>query len=176
VNIINIYDYHSEPETLFGYSERFKIPKFAFYETRRRWGKKKYKENQQDLIKYFINDPMYAYLFTKGMIQKPYPPAEPGILKSSHYSTQYAIEILHGRFPEAEELIASDPKTAYLYATRVIEGRWPQGEPAMMKDPNTAYDYAYVILGQRWPEAEPYIKQDENAWGAYKQAVIKDKA
>ncbi|MBT6472153.1 MAG: hypothetical protein HOK52_12970, partial [Candidatus Marinimicrobia bacterium] len=33
--MMNLYEYHTNPETLYGYKDRFKIPGFAYEEAKR---------------------------------------------------------------------------------------------------------------------------------------------
>ena len=149
---MDLYSKHTNPETLYGYKDRFEIPGFAYEEARLtgEW---------TEAEPYIMKDPKYAYLYAMDAIQDEWPEAEPYIMKSPEYAYMYARDIRKkGRWPEAEPYIMKDPYSAYWYARYVIEGRFPEAEPYIMKDPEYAYMYARDIRKKgRWSEAEPAI-------------------
>ena len=156
---MNLYEYHTNPETLYGYKDRFKIPLFAYKEAKRTG-------NWLEAEPYIMKDPEYAYFYAMDAIQDEWPEAEPYIMKDPEYAYFYARDIRKkGRWPEAEPYIMKDPKYAYLYANEVIKDEWTEAEPYIMKDPYSAYWYARYVIEGRFPEAEPYImKSPEYAY------------
>jgi len=85
------------------------------------------------------------YMVTVGRI----PEFEPIILKDLHLATDYATDVIKGRWPELEAKIlqSKDPLTTYLYAINVVKGPWPEGEPAIMKVSKYASGYKAMVDG-----------------------------
>ena len=120
-----------------------------------------------------LNSPRLAWLYTKNIIDKRWPEAEPIIMKDPDAAYEYAYYIIKGRWKEAEPIIATNAVAAYKYANYVIRKRWPEAEQIIMKDPWSAYQYAYNILQTRWPEAEPYIMKDPESASNYAAKLMK---
>jgi hypothetical protein len=131
---MNIYRFHSNPEFLDGYKERWtKIPQFA----------------------------QIAFQNSIKSGGKRFPEEEIAIAKNTHYAYEYAKYIIRNRFPEGEAAIAKNAKYAYLYAEDVIKGRFPEGETAIAKDTHYAYFYSVNIIKQRFPEGEAAIANSQ---------------
>ncbi len=89
----------------------------------------------KEKIEAIKTDPVKALEYCRTKLRKPWPAAEPYIMKS--------------------------PKVASAYALNILKHRWPEAEPYIMKDPEAAVPYANILFTQRkWPEAEPYIIKD----------------
>ena len=138
---MNLYQLHSNPESLYGYSEApYRIPSIAY-----ELAAKKYRRTGQrdpKLESVIAQDPYRAYL--------------------------YAHHFIRGRWPEGERVIAQDPGWACEYALNIIGRRWPRAEPAIAQDPWWAYYYARNVINDRWPEAESVIAQDPGSWKSYR--------
>ena len=87
--MIDLYSNHTNPETLHGYKDRFKIPGFA-YEEAKRTG------NWTEAEPYIMKDPEYAYWYARGVIGDRWSEAEPYIMKdpSSAYNYKEFIRAL----------------------------------------------------------------------------------
>ena len=91
---------------------------------------------------YIMQNPIYAYQYTKNILKLRWPNAETYITQDR----QHGLNILDSRWPEAEPYIILDPEYAYLYARDILKSRWPEAEPYIMEDPQYAYLYARDIL------------------------------
>ena len=111
--------------------------------------------------------PENLFVHARDVIEDRWPEAEPIIMESSFYASQYAWLVINGRWPKAEPIIMQDPYSAWSYAVNVIKGRWPEAEPIIMEDPWTANYYACEVIKDRWPEAEPIIMKKQDAWRGY---------
>ena len=159
IQTMNLYDLHSNPEELHGYSTReYKIPELAFNLAVNRPGLR------PKLEPYIMKDPKWAYWYAKSILKSPWPEAEPVIIKDPTVAADYAIFILRRPWPEAEPYIMKNAFHAWLYASQMLKRRWPEAEPYIMKDADSAYLYTKDILRRRWPEAEPVILKDR-VWG-----------
>jgi hypothetical protein len=130
---MDLYKYHSNPETLPGYEKRHLIVPELAYETLKS-GQPLTPEDKQL--------------------------AERAIAKDPERACYYATNVIEGRFPEGEAAIAKDPEWAYNYAENVIKRRWPEGEAAISKNPMWAYWYARYVIEGRWPKGEAAIATD----------------
>lgn len=93
------------------------------------------------------------------------PEAEAEIAKNASLATQYAIDVIKGRWPEAEEAIAKDPRFSVQYARDVIKGRWPEAEKWMgVRDIHSAIEYAAKVLKKRWPTLEEALLQQTDQY------------
>ncbi len=137
--MLNIYEYHNNPQSLLGYKDRIKlIPDLALEHALKR----KYNRS---------------------------PELEPAILKDLQAIIDYSTYIIKGRWKEAEPIIIKDPFSAWLYSNNIIKGRWPEAENTIKKHPQAAWLYSQVILKHRWLEAENTIKKQLFCWHNYKQ-------
>ena len=82
---MNLYSKHTNPESLYGYADRFKIPGLA-YEEAERTG------NWKEAEPYIMKDPYYAYEYAMHVRNKGrWPEAEPYIMKSPKWAYWYAM-------------------------------------------------------------------------------------
>ena len=102
---MNLYDLHTNPEELHGFDNvMINAPKIAF-----------------DLA-----------------VKRPdlRPRLEPTIMKNGNSAYWYSYIVLKRRpWPEAEPYIMKDPGGACHYAKYILKRRWPEAEPYIMKDP-----------------------------------------
>ena len=167
--MIDLYSNHTNPETLHGYKDRFKIPGFA-YEEAKRTG------NWTEAEPYIMKDPTYAYLYARDIRKKGrWPEAEPYIMKDPYSAYWYARYVIEGRWKEAEPYIMKDPEYAYMYARDIRKkGRWSEAEPAIATS-HVVIRYANDVINddvthgfkKRWKEAEPYILRDAQKSALY---------
>ena len=125
---MNIYKFHTNPESLDFYEERLtKVPKLAF-EHAKSLGRR-FLEGEEAIAK----DTVYAYEYARYIIKGRFPEGELLIAKNTAYAYSYAVNIIKKRFPGGEAAIAKDGGYAYGYARFIIKGRFPKGEPAIAK-------------------------------------------
>jgi hypothetical protein len=125
---MNIYQYHTDPESLDYYEERLtRVPKLA-YDHAKSLGKR-FPEGEAAIAK----DTHYAYMYAYSIINGRWPEAEAAIAKDASYAYMYANDVIKGRFPAGEAAIAKNAKYACWYAEDVIEGRFPEGEAAIAR-------------------------------------------
>jgi hypothetical protein len=125
---MNIYKFHTNPESLDHYEERLtKVPNLAY-------------EHAESLLKRFpegeaaiAKDAWYAYWYARYIIKGRFPEGEAAMAKDAGWAYEYASGVIDGSFPEGEAAIAKNAKFAYEYAAYVISGRFPEGEPAIAK-------------------------------------------
>ena len=105
---MNLYSKHTNPESLYGYKDRFKIPSFAWEEAERtgEW---------TEAEPYIMKDPSSAFLYANEVIKDEWTEAEPYIMKDPYSAYLYAKWVINGRWPEAEPYIMKDPKYAVGY-------------------------------------------------------------
>ncbi len=159
--IDNLYDLHTDPKSLFGYSTRsYRIPELA-------WERAIREPELKNLLEPTIAKSAYAtyeYAMTTG---KRFIPGEPSLLHNSHfalkyfkrffrpnrwpelektittpiYAAQYAM-VLGKPTPEREKLIATSGTASLTYARYVLGGRFPAGEKdGLLKSPAAAAEY-----------------------------------
>jgi hypothetical protein len=126
---MNIYKYHSDPESLDHYEERLtRVPKLAFEHAKSL--RRRFPEGEAAIAK----DAKYAYYYANEVIKGRFPEGETAIAKDPYFAYVYAKDFIKGRFPEGEAAIAKSAGHAYFYAEHVIKGRWPEGEAAIAKN------------------------------------------
>ena len=109
---------------------------------------------------------------THPILSKLFKREESQIMKNLRAATDYATNVIHGRWPEAEPYIMKDAGwPSVYYAKNFIKGRWPEAEPYIMKDSRAALSYAKYVIKGRWPEAEPVIMKDAWAAAEYKSFI-----
>ena len=107
--MMNLYEYHTNPETLYGYKDRFKIPLFAWEEAERTG-------NWTEAEPYIMKDPYYAYMYARDIRKKGrWKEAEPYIMKDPSSAFLYARWVIGDRWTEAEPYIMKNPFSAYNY-------------------------------------------------------------
>ena len=105
---MNLYNKHTNPETLYGYKDRFKIPSFAWEEAERtgEW---------TEAEPYIMKDPSSAFLYVMYVMERRWPEAEPYIMKDPYSAYMYARYVIEGRWKEAEPYIMKNPFSASNY-------------------------------------------------------------
>ena len=99
---MNIYKFHTNPESLDFYKEVLtQVPKLA-YEHAKSLGRR-FPEGEAAIVK----DPFYAYLYAADVIEGRWPEGEVAIAKDGGYAYGYARFIIKKRFPEGEAAIAN---------------------------------------------------------------------
>lgn len=96
-------------------------------------------------------------------------PRDKDIIKNPAVAAEYAIE--RGKpWPRAEPHILKDLSAAIGYGYKVKQGKWPELEDLILreKNPSAAAVYAIHILQRRWPEAERLIQQDPDQYQKYR--------
>lgn len=77
--MINLYKFHSNPDTLLEYNNRIKLI------------------------------PELAYDYARNVIKSRWPEGEPTIMKDPYWAVMYAQHIIKGRWPDAEPYIIKTP-------------------------------------------------------------------
>ena len=79
---MNLYSKHTNPESLYGYKDRFKIPSFAWEEAERtgEW---------TEAEPYIMKDPSSAFLYARWVIGDRWTEAEPYIMKNPFSAYNY---------------------------------------------------------------------------------------
>ncbi len=126
---MNLYDLHSNPKELHGYSTKeYSVPELA-YELALVMP-----ELRPKLEPAIMKHPRYAYLYAKFVLERPWPEAEPYIMKESGIAYWYTKLVLKRPWPEAEPAIMKDPYHATVYAIDILKRRWSEAEPYIKKD------------------------------------------
>ena len=132
--IQTLYDLHSNPDQLHGYSTKeYRVPELAYELARAR------PELRPKLESTIAKDAEHAYwyaVFVKGK----FPEGEPAIAKNPKFARLYAAAIGKGRWRPGEAAIATDARESYEYA-KIIQGRFPAGEAAIAKSPRFSAYY-----------------------------------
>lgn len=140
--MINLYDYHNQPDTLSAYKDRTKlIPELAFeyaFNTDKRWP-----AGEPAIMK----SPQFACEYANCVIGDRWPEAEPYIMKDPHYAYAYACYVIKDRWPEAEPDIIKNPIVAYRYAKYILKHRWEEAEPSIKQNKNAWNEYKYHFFG-----------------------------
>jgi len=123
------------------------------------------------LVDVLMKDIHHTFLYVKNVLKKPLPQAEPMFAKDGYYSLGYA-KVLGKPFPLGEPAIAKYPTTSTEYAYDVLKGRFLLGEPAIATSAMFALEYAKNILQGRFIEAEPKISEYATFALAYAVDVI----
>ncbi len=100
---MNLYDLHSNPQELHGYSTKeYRVPELAYELALVR------PELRPKLEPAIMKHARYAYMYAKYILKRPWPEAEPYIMKDPKWAYWYAAYILKRRWPEAEPYIMKD--------------------------------------------------------------------
>jgi len=105
---MNLYSKHTNPESLYGYKDRFKIPSVAYKEAEQTG-------NWEEAEPYIMKSPKWAYWYAMYVIKGRWPEAEPVIMQDPESAFYYAVWVIGDRWPEAELVIMKDPDYAYEY-------------------------------------------------------------
>jgi hypothetical protein len=110
---MNIYQFHSNPESLDLYEERFtRVPNFALTHAEHLGGR--FPEGEAAIAK----NAQTAFLYARDVIKERFPEGEAAIAKDARYAYTYAMQVIDGRFPAGEEEIAKDEEYAFYYEKR----------------------------------------------------------
>ncbi len=138
-----LYNYHSNPESLYKFENRFKFNKKltqSFVETSK------------------IRIPELEHL----MLQS----------NNIHNMTQYCC-IHNFRWPELEQILINpntnvDDSDLSIYIDNLIPKRWPEAEHIIIQKPYSVFTYTTQVLNTRWLKAEPIIQSVPHLWNLYK--------
>ena len=138
---MNLYNFHSKPESLYQYEKITETNPDIFWE--------KYEKDPEELRKrekYLAKDARCAYYYARDVLKGPFPEGEEAIIRDVDYTLWYAQYVLEGPFPKGEAMFAEKAYFAYHYAADVLEGPFPKGEAAIAKDAYYANHYANEVL------------------------------
>ena len=121
---MDLYKFHSNPETLHGYDKADEIVPKRIYDIAE--SGKKLTEKQEDAI---AKDQYYAYYYAHNVLKKPFLKGEDIIAKDPLFAYYYAQYVLEKHFPKGEDAIAKDPLYAYRYAKNIL--KLPKAEAKM---------------------------------------------
>ena len=150
--MLNIYKYHTHPETLPLYERAMECVPDCFWE--------KYKDNPEELKKRegaIAKSAKYSYLYALYVLRNRFEAGEKAIATDAWYSFMYAREVLKERFEAGEKAIATDAWYSFMYAREVLKGRFEAGEKAIATDAGYSYWYAREVLKSRFEAGEEKI-------------------
>lgn len=150
---LNIYNFHSKPESLELYHKTDKELPGIFF--------KKYKDNPTELKKredIIAKSPYFSYIYARDVLSRSFPKGEKILATDGKFAYFYARYVLGERFPAGEDVIATHhAEWAYRYAKEILEGPFKKGEKAIASDYRFAYFYAKEILNGPFKEGEAEI-------------------
>ena len=126
---LNLYKYHSDPESLDGFDEYMHQNPDVAYDIALNRGHAS--EQLEDAI---ATDAWYSYLYAKDVLKgERVEKIEDAIATDAYYSYLYARDVLSGeRFEKGEDAIATSALYSYWYAQDVLSGeRFEKGEDAI---------------------------------------------
>lgn len=173
---MNLYKFHSIPESLFGYEKAMERVPHVAWDTHKKNPKK-----LRELEHLWTKSARHSYLYAKHILKnKRFPLGEPAIATSARYSCWYARDVLENRFETGEEIIATDADYSYWYALDVLKPlriRFELGEKAIAGDAELSWMYAeYVLLPlgiKGFPLGEKAIATDARYSTLYASEVLK---
>lgn len=165
--IDNIYDLHTDPKSLFGYSTRqYRIPELAWemairepklksmleptiaksalatYEYSMATGKR-FKPGEPAIL----HSPYYALRYVKRFFRPDGWPELENNITTPIYAAQYAM-ILGKPLPSKEKLIATNSVASLTYVRFALHRRFPEGEKdAFLKDQAARAQYLEYLAG-----------------------------
>ena len=113
---MNLYDLHSDPESLDHFEKISDNNPDFFWE--------KYKNKPEELKKrekHIAKSPIHTYQYARDVLKGPFPLGEEAISKGTQFAYSYARDILQGPFPAGEEAIAKNSNFAFQYAGAVLK-------------------------------------------------------
>ena len=153
---LNLYKYHTNPETITGFDQVMNsVPDLAW----------------EHIVGTFEDEDDYLDAIETGEIDlEELRKREHVWAKSAEYSYLYAKNVLSGeRFVKGEDAIATNAEYSYAYASYVLKGRFEKGEDAIATSALYSYAYAkHVLKGERVEKIEDAIATD--AWYSYRYA------
>lgn len=154
---MNLYKYHTNPETLHRHDEAEDIVPSLVKDAINDAYHNYTNTLTPGQIKTIRKDPTLSFLYATRIEKGPWPPGEKAISTSSNFSIKYAMKVVNGKFPAGEKAIATDSTAAFNYAWHILKGRFPAGEKAIASNIVTAYQYAVHTIKDRWIPAESII-------------------
>ena len=151
---MDLYKYHSKPETLDRYAERDQIVPERIYEIA--MSGQKLTQRQEAVL---AKSSKYAYRYAFNVLKKPFPAGEAAIAKDSDYAYLYAFNVLKKPFHAGEAAIAKSAYIAYEYARSVLKKQFSAGEAEIANDTHVAYEYARSVLKLPKEEAKQWGKK-----------------
>ena len=134
--MLNIYKYHTHPESLPLYEKAMECIPDIFWE--------KYKNNPKELKKRegaIAQSAEYSYWYAADVLKERFEAGEEIIATNAQYSYWYALDVLKNRFEAGEEIIATDAWCSYRYAADVLKERFEAGEESIL---NGGYKQDYL--------------------------------
>ena len=119
---MNLYNFHSKPESLDHYAAMNETNPHIFW--------KKYRNNKEELKKrekYIAKVAEHAYLYARDVLHGPFPAGEAAIAADAQYAYWYAETVLKRPFPAGEEVIAEDCEFSHRYAKEVLKADFYYG-------------------------------------------------
>lgn len=95
------------------------------------------------------------------------------ITENAHYSFQYAMEVVRGRFLEGELAIAEDSINSLKYAVHIVRDRWEPGEAKIAESEDLSLQYARDVLKARFPLGEKVILSCIGSSVEYSKSVLR---
>ena len=150
---LNIYNFHSEPESLELYHKsNDELPGIFFKKYKDQPGELK---NREDVI---AKSPYFSYIYARDVLNRSFPKGEKILATDGKFAYFYARYVLGERFPKGEDVIATHhAEWAYRYAKEILEGPFPKGEDIIATDYRYAFFYAKEILQGPFPKGEKAI-------------------
>ena len=113
---MNVYNFHSKPESLYQYEKITETNPDIFWE--------KYENTPGELKKReaaISKSTKYSYLYALDVLKGPFPAGEAAIAADAYYAHRYAEDVLNGPFPAGEAVIAKDVYFAHQYAKYALK-------------------------------------------------------
>lgn len=138
-----LYNYHSNPESLFQFENRFKFNK---------------KLTQSFIKSSKIRIPELEHILLQS--------------KNFFDMVQYCM-MHDSRWPELEQFVIDPKNNITdedldIYIGNFFTKRWPEAEHIIIQKPYSACTYATEVLNTRWLKAEPIIQSVPHLWNLYK--------
>jgi lambda repressor-like predicted transcriptional regulator len=120
---MNLYNLHSEPETLDHHDTAFeRVPRLVW---EKYWDKSAELKKREEIL---AKDAKTAYVYASSVLKGPFPAGEAAIAKDAWCAYLYARDVLQKPWPAGEAAIAKNASLAYSYALLVLEKPFPAGE------------------------------------------------
>ncbi len=157
--IENLFKYHSNPEVLLGYHDRYKfVPGLAMRAATAYYKPKDISIDElEDII---AKSPADSFRYARELYRNadvPYGESfrwkkgEPILLTDPHWCFQYIQELIKEPWPAAEDIISTSAWESCQYAIGILKAPFPKGEPAILKDPSVLRDYNRFLYQQDYP-------------------------
>lgn len=160
MKMLDLYSYHTQPETLIGFENRKHTLPYLY--TMLEGDSSNFDIQLLKASEAIIaTNPNTTYLYaTRVLKNKPFPLGEPSLVKDPQMTVFYVEDVYRSNTTPEKllDIIASDPHSALAYASRVINGRWRQGEKAIATNALASLEYALYTSNQRFREGEEIIK------------------